>query len=99
MRCSPVGATTGRKGREHGHKTRRGPFSFWNGRGKGHESCARLTPIRRLCIERLRTIAQQTALAQTKLLLLKAILHLEERAEAEERKAQTGASSFRTREP
>jgi formate dehydrogenase maturation protein FdhE len=49
--------------------------------------------------ERLRTIAQQTALAQTKLLLLKAILHLEERAEAEERKAQTGASSFRTREP
>jgi hypothetical protein len=43
--------------------------------------------------ERLRTIAQQTALAQTKLLLLKAILHLEERTEAEERKAKTGASS------
>ena len=38
--------------------------------------------------ERLRAIAQQTALAQTKLLLLKAALHLEERAEDEERRAQ-----------
>ena len=40
--------------------------------------------------ERLRAIAQQTALAQTKLLLLKAALHLEERAEEEERKAHIG---------
>ena len=38
--------------------------------------------------ERLRAIAQQAALAQTKLLLLKAALRLEERAENEERKAQ-----------
>ena len=37
--------------------------------------------------EKLRVLAQQTALAQTKLLLLKAVLHLEERAEEEERKA------------
>jgi hypothetical protein len=37
---------------------------------------------------RLRAIAQQTAPAQTKLLLLKAVLHLEERAEDEEREAQ-----------
>lgn len=28
MRCSPVGATTGLEGREHGHKTGRGPFSW-----------------------------------------------------------------------
>ncbi len=41
---------------------------------------------------RLRAIAQQTALAQTKLLLLKAVLHLEERAEDEERKARKVAS-------
>jgi hypothetical protein len=37
--------------------------------------------------EKLRAIAQQTALAQTKLVRLKAVLHLEERAEDEERKA------------
>jgi hypothetical protein len=43
--------------------------------------------------ERLRAIAQQTAPAQTKLLLLKAALHLEQRAEDEERKAQTEAPS------
>jgi formate dehydrogenase maturation protein FdhE len=43
--------------------------------------------------ERLRAIAQQTALAQTKLLLLKAALHLEERAMDEERRARNGASS------
>jgi formate dehydrogenase maturation protein FdhE len=42
--------------------------------------------------ERLRAIAQQTALAQTKLLLLKAVLHLEERAEDEEREAQKVAT-------
>jgi hypothetical protein len=42
--------------------------------------------------ERLRTIAQQTGLAQTKLLLLKVVLHLEERAEAEEREAQKVAT-------
>jgi hypothetical protein len=41
--------------------------------------------------ERLRAIAQQAGLAQTKLLLLKAALHLEERAEEEERKAHKGA--------
>ena len=39
--------------------------------------------------EKLRVLAQQTALAQTKLVLLKAVLHLEERAE-EERKAHIG---------
>ena len=38
--------------------------------------------------ERLRAIAQHAGLAQTKLLLLKAVLHLEERAEDEERKAR-----------
>jgi hypothetical protein len=40
--------------------------------------------------EKLRVLAQQTALAQTKLLLLKAVLHLKERAEDEERKAHLG---------
>jgi hypothetical protein len=40
--------------------------------------------------EKLRVLAQQTALAQTKLLLLKAVLHLEERAEEEESKAHIG---------
>jgi hypothetical protein len=50
--------------------------------------------------ERLRAIAQQTALAQTKLLLLKAALHLEERAEDEEHRAGNVASypAPRTRE-
>jgi hypothetical protein len=48
--------------------------------------------------ERLRAIAQQTALAQTKLLLLKAALHLEQRAEDEERKAHKGAPSPPARE-
>jgi hypothetical protein len=50
--------------------------------------------------ERLRVLAQQTSLTQTKLLLLKAVLHLEERAEDEERRAQCGAAvrPFRTRE-
>jgi hypothetical protein len=43
--------------------------------------------------ERLRAIAQQTALAPTKLLLLKAALHLDERVEDEERKAHNGAPS------
>ena len=38
--------------------------------------------------ERLRAIAQQSALAQTKLLLLKAVLHLEEKAADEDRKPQ-----------
>ena len=50
MRCSPVGATTGREGREHGHKTGRGPFSFSSVRGKGHEPCACLPLLRRHCI-------------------------------------------------
>jgi hypothetical protein len=40
--------------------------------------------------EKLRVLAQQTALAQTKLVLLKAVLHLEERTEEEERKAHIG---------
>ena len=48
--------------------------------------------------ERLRAIAQQTALAQTKLLLLKTALHLEERAEDEERKAHKGAPRSPARE-
>jgi formate dehydrogenase maturation protein FdhE len=48
--------------------------------------------------ERLRIIAQQTALAQTKLLLLKAILHLEERAQDEERKAHKGRPQSPARE-
>jgi hypothetical protein len=39
--------------------------------------------------EKLRVLAQQTALAQTKLVLLRAVLHLEKRAE-EERKAHIG---------
>ncbi len=38
--------------------------------------------------ERLRATAQQTALVQTKLLLLKAAMYLEQRAEDEERKAR-----------
>jgi hypothetical protein len=48
--------------------------------------------------ERLRAIARQTALAQTKLLLLKAALHLEERAEDEERRTKKGAPSSHARE-
>ena len=40
--------------------------------------------------EKLRVLAQETAFAQTKLVLLKAVLHLEERAEEEERKAHIG---------
>jgi hypothetical protein len=42
--------------------------------------------------ERLRALAQQTSLTQTKLLLLKAVLHLEELAEGEERRARCGAT-------
>jgi hypothetical protein len=38
--------------------------------------------------ERIRAIAQQVPLAETKVLLLKAALHLEERAQDEERRAQ-----------
>jgi hypothetical protein len=38
--------------------------------------------------ERIRAIAQQVPLAETKVLLLKAALHLEERAQDEERTAQ-----------
>jgi hypothetical protein len=38
--------------------------------------------------ERIRAIAQQVPLAETKVLLLKAALHLEERAQGEEHRAQ-----------
>jgi hypothetical protein len=40
--------------------------------------------------EKIRAIAQQVPLAETKVLLLKAAMHLEERAEDEERRSQNG---------
>jgi len=56
-----------------------------------HASHPNRSVLYRQHAERLRAIAQQTALTQTKLLLLKAALHLEERAEDEERKPHKGA--------